>query len=48
VVVLLKEQFGRREAIVEALYSQLQTLPIVQNRFSEVKFTYDAIEKILR
>ena len=31
VVVLLKEKFGKKEAIVEALYSQLQTLPIAQN-----------------
>jgi len=48
VIALLKEKFGRKEAIVEALYSQLQILPIAQNRFSEVKSTYDAIEKILR
>ena len=49
-IALLKEKFGRKEAIVEALYSlsQLQILPISQKRFSDVKFTYDAIEKILR
>ena len=33
VIALLKEKFGRKEAIVEALYSQLQILPISQNRF---------------
>ena len=47
-IALLKEKFGRKEAVVEALYSQLQTLPISQNRFSDEKFTYDAIEKVLR
>ena len=29
-IALLKEEFGRKEAIVEALYSQLQILPISQ------------------
>ena len=48
VVALLKEKFGKKEAIVEALYSQLQTQLIAQNQLSEVKSTYDAIEKILR
>ena len=32
----------------EALYSQLQHLPIAINRFTEIKNTYKAIEKILR
>ena len=44
-IALLKEKFDRKEAIVEALYSQLLILP---NRFSDIKSTYDVIEKILR
>ena len=45
---ILQEKFGKREAIVEALYSQLQHLPISMNRFSEIKNTYEVIERILR
>ena len=33
---------------MEALYSQLQHLVTVSNRFSEVKNTYEVIEKIIR
>ena len=45
---ILQEKFGKREAIVEALYLQLQHLPISMNRFSEIKNTYEVIEHILR
>ena len=38
----------KKEAIIEALYSQLQHLPTVTNRFTEVKSTYETIERILR
>ena len=48
VIQLLKEKFGNQQAIVEALYSQLQYLPVAINRFTEIKHTYEAIEKILR
>ena len=40
VIDLLKERFGKREHIVEALYSQLQHLVTASNRFKEVKNTY--------
>ena len=45
---LLKERFGKREHIVEALYSQLQHLATASNRFTEVKNTYEAVEKTIR
>ena len=48
VIMLLKEKFGNQQAIVEALYSQLQYLSVAINRFAEIKQTYKAIEKILR
>ena len=48
VIRLLKEKFGNQQANVEALYFQLQYLPVAINRFAEIKQTYEAIEKILK
>ena len=48
VIHILEDKFGKKEAIIEALYSQLQHLPTVTNRFTEVKSTYETIERILR
>ena len=48
VIGLLKERFGKREHIVEPLYSQLQHLATDSNRFTEVKNMYEAVEKIIR
>ena len=48
VIRLLKEKFINQQAIVEALYFQLQYLPVAINRFAEIKQIYEAIEKILR
>ena len=45
---ILEDKFGKKEATIEALYSQLQHLPTVMNRFTEVKSTYETIERILR
>ena len=45
---ILQDKFGKKEAIIEALYSQLQHISTTSNRFSEVKLTYDTIERILR
>ena len=42
------EKFGNQQTIVEALYFQLQYLPVAINRFAEIKQTYEAIEKTLR
>ena len=36
VIKLLQERFGRKEAIVESLYSKLQNLPKSGNKFAEV------------
>ena len=43
---ILQEKFGKKEAIIEALYSQLQHLPTCMNQFNEIKTTYEAIECI--
>ena len=45
---ILQERFGNKEAIVEALYAKLQRLPIASNKFSDIKYTYNVIEKLLR
>ena len=47
-IQLLKDKFGRKEAIVETLYSRLQHLPMAMNRTGDIKITYENIEKILR
>ena len=47
-VKLLQERFGRKEAIVEVLYSKLQNLPKVNNKFGEVQRMSETIEKVLR
>ena len=47
-LLLLKEKFGKREVIIDALYSQLQHLPMATNQISDVKSTFENIEKILR
>ena len=45
---ILHERFGNKEAIIEALYAKLQHLPTASNKFSDIKYTYDVIEKLLR
>ena len=45
---ILQEKFGNKEAIVEALYAKLQRLPTASNKFSDIKYTHDVIEKLLR
>lgn len=47
-IELLKERFGKSEVIIETLYSQLQHMPVATNRISDIKSTYENIEKILR
>ena len=47
-IYILQDEFGKKEAIIEALFPQLQHLPIVTNRFIVVKSTYEIIERILR
>ena len=45
---MLKERFGKGEVIIETLYLQLQHMPTATNRISDIKSTYENIEKILR
>ena len=45
---ILQEKFGNKEAIVEALYAKLQRLPTASNKFGDIKYTHDVIEKLLR
>ena len=47
-IELLKERFGKGEVIIETLYSQLQHMPTATNRISDIKSTYENVEKILR
>ena len=47
-ITLLKEKFGKKEAIIESLYAKLQNLPKVNNKFSEIKHTHEVIERLLR
>jgi len=45
---LLKERFGKKEAIIESLYSKLQNLDRTESRFGYIQRKCDEIEKILR
>ena len=47
-IKLLQDRFGRKEAIVEALYFKLQNLPKANNKFVEIQRMSDTIEKVLR
>ena len=42
---ILRERFGNKESIIEALYAKLQHLPTSSDRFGDIKHTYDVIEK---
>ena len=44
---ILRERFGNKESIIEALYAKLQHLPTSSDRFGDIKHTYDVIEKLL-
>ena len=48
VVKHLQERFGRKEAIVESLYSKLQNLPKIGNKFADIQRVSETIEKVLR
>ena len=45
---VLQERFGNKEVIIEALYAKLQHLPTALTKFSDIKYTYDVIERLLR
>ena len=38
-IKLLKEKFGKKEAIIGSLYAKLQNLPKACNKFSEISIT---------
>ena len=47
VIKLLQETFGRKEAIVES-YFRLQNLPKTGNKFADIQWVSETIEKVLR
>ena len=47
-IQILQERFGNKEVIIEALYAKLQCLPTASNKFSDIKYTYDVIERLLQ
>ena len=47
-VKLLKEKFGSKESIVETLYAKLQRLAMYSGKFSDIKYTYNNVERLLR
>jgi len=47
-IQLLKEKYGNKELIIEALYAELQHLPTSSYRFSNIKHTYKVIKRLLR
>ena len=47
-IKLLQEKFGKKDAIIESLYAKLQNLPKANNMFSEMNYSHEVIEKILR
>jgi len=47
-VNLLKEKFGRKDVIIESLYSRLQRLPKSGCRLKEIQYVSETIEKLLR
>ena len=46
-IQILQERFGNKEVIIEAMYAKLQRLPTASNKFSDIKYTYDVIERLL-
>ena len=47
-IKILQDKFGKKKSIIEALYSRLQHISMATNRFNDIKYTYEAIEKNLR
>jgi len=45
---LLQEKFGSKESIVEMLYVRLQSLPTSSSKFSDIQYTHNNVERILR
>ena len=47
-VAILKEKFGKKDSIIELLYAKLHHLSVSSNKFGDIKYTYDTIERLLR
>ena len=47
-IAILKEKFGKKDSIIELLYAKLHHLSVSLNRFGDIKYTYDTIERLLR
>ena len=47
-VAILKEKCGKEDSIIERLYAKLQYLPVSSTKLTDIKYTYDSIERILR
>jgi len=47
-VNLLKEKFGRKDVIIESLYSKLQRLPKSGNKLKEIQYVSETTERLLR
>ena len=45
---MLKERFGEKEPIIGSLYAKLQNIPKASNKFSEIRYNHEVIEKLLR
>ena len=46
-VGILKEKFGKEDSIIEMLYAKLHHLSVSSNKFHDIKYTYDTIERVL-
>jgi len=47
-IQILKDKFGKKEVIIDALYFRLQYLPLPTSRFDGIKHNYEAMEKIFQ
>ena len=45
---ILHKRVGNKEVIIDTLYAKLQRLPSASNKLSDIKYTYDVIEKLLQ
>ena len=47
-VAILKEKFGKKDSIIEMLYTKLHHLSVSSTKFNDIKYTYDTVERLLR
>ena len=46
-VAILKEKSGKKDSIIELLYAKLHHLSVSSNKFGDIKYTHDTIERLL-